>query len=327
MASATQRISLALATAIVLTGSPIRARAADTDSRWQDKSPHKSAFITVNGVKLHYLDWRGQGETILFLHGLGDTAHIFDDLAPKFTNHFRVLGLSWRGHGQSEKPATGYDTATLVEDIRQFLDALKIERVILAGHSIAGDQLTRFAGVHPERVIKLVYLDAAHDRAGLPEIHKQLPPELFPSKVEAQSPDGLRGWITRMSFWSEAWEANLREMFTSDEKERSKVSRLAMQGTINSHPDYAKVKAPALNIAVVGFSPKLSDFLKTLPEATRKRAEDASSIVKKFQEQEIDRFRNAIPNGRVVVLNNTDHHCFIQKQDEVVREMQRFLIP
>ena len=102
---------------------------------------------------------------MLFLHGLGDTPHIFDDLAPKFTNQFRVLGLTRRGHGQSEKPQTGYDTATLVEDIRQFLDALKIERVVLVGHSIAGDELTRFAGVHPDRVIKLVYLDAAYDRA------------------------------------------------------------------------------------------------------------------------------------------------------------------
>ena len=75
--------------------------------------------------------------TILFLHGLGDTPHIFDDLAPRFTNRFRALGLARRGHGQSEKPETGYDTATVVEDIRQFLDVLKIERVILVGHSIA----------------------------------------------------------------------------------------------------------------------------------------------------------------------------------------------
>src|SRR5207244_3875191 len=108
---------------------------------------------------------------------------------PKFTNQFRVLGLTWRGHGQSEMPETGYDTATLVEDIRQFLDALNIERVILVGHSLAGDQLTRFAGAHPNRVIKLVYLDAAHDRAGLPAIHKQLPSELSPAKSDLESPD------------------------------------------------------------------------------------------------------------------------------------------
>ena len=92
-----------------------------------DKSPHKSEFITVNSVKLHYLDWGGVGETLLFLHGMSDTAHFYDDFAPKFTNQFRVLGLTRRGHGESEMAAKGYDTAMLVEDIRQFLDALKIQ--------------------------------------------------------------------------------------------------------------------------------------------------------------------------------------------------------
>src|SRR5689334_12563787 len=83
-------------------------------SDWADKSPHKSAFVTVNGVRLHYLDWGGAGETLLFLHGMGGTAHFYDDFAPRFTNQFRVLGLTRRGHGESEMPENGYDTATLV---------------------------------------------------------------------------------------------------------------------------------------------------------------------------------------------------------------------
>jgi pimeloyl-ACP methyl ester carboxylesterase len=82
---------------------------------------------------------------MLFLHGIGDTAHIFDLFAPKFTNQFRVLGLTRRGHGESEKPDSGYDTATRVEDIRQFLDALKIPRAIVAGHSAAGNEVSLFA--------------------------------------------------------------------------------------------------------------------------------------------------------------------------------------
>ncbi len=300
---------------------------------WTDKSPHKSGFITANSVKLHYLDWGGKGDTMLFLHGLGDTAHIFDDLAPKFTNQFRVLGLTSRGHGQSEKPETGYDTGTLVGDIRQFLDDLKIERVILIGHSLAGDQLTRFAGEHPDRLIKLVYLDAAHDRAGLPEIQKQLPPELSPTKADMESLESFRGWVSRMTFWSEAWEANLREMmvFSADgrilrEAKPEKASRLLMKGTIDSNPDYTKIRSPALSIAVVGFSSKVSDFVKTLPDSTRTKAEDALSRMRSFQQQQIEQFRKEIPNGRVIVFTNADHHCFIQREKEVVREMRQFLV-
>jgi len=135
-------------------------------SDWTDKSPHKSGFITANGVKLHYLNWGGKGDTMLFLHGIGDMAHTFDDFAPKFTNQFRVLGLTRRGHGESEVPDSGYDTATRVEDIRQFLDALNISRVVLVGFSAAGGEVTMFAGKHPDRTIKAVYLDAIFDVEG-----------------------------------------------------------------------------------------------------------------------------------------------------------------
>ena len=156
-------------------------------------SPHKTGFVTVNKVKLHYLDWGGSGETLLFLHGMGDTPHRYDDFAPKFTNQFRVLGLTRRGHGESEIPETGYDTATLVEDIRQFLDALRIQRVILAGHSFAGDELTRFAVVHADRVIKLIYFDSAYDHSRVPESLRFKPlhgwvPELSPPRKKANHP-------------------------------------------------------------------------------------------------------------------------------------------
>ncbi|HMX27592.1 MAG TPA: alpha/beta fold hydrolase [Blastocatellia bacterium] len=77
---------------------------------------------------------------MLFLHGLGDSAHIFNDLAPQFAHRYRVLGLTRRGHGQSEVTASGYDTGTLVEDIRAFLDHEKIRQVTLVGHSLAGNE-------------------------------------------------------------------------------------------------------------------------------------------------------------------------------------------
>jgi len=305
---------------------------AKAQGQWTDKSPHKTEFITANSVKLHYLDWGGNGETVLFLHGLGDTPHIFDDLAPKFTNQFRVLGLTRRGHGQSEKPETGYDTATLVEDIGQFLDALKIERAVLVGHSLAGDELTRFAGEHPDRVIKLVYLDAAMDRARLSEIHQQSPPELSPTKNDMESLDSFRRWVSRLSFWSGAWEANLHEMmvFSADgkilrEAMPGKVSRLLMQGSIDSHPGYSKIRAPALNIAAVGVSPKVSEVIKALPDSAKAKAEDYLRTRRQYQQEELERFRKHIPNGTVLELPDTDHHCFIQREDEVVREMRTFL--
>jgi pimeloyl-ACP methyl ester carboxylesterase len=302
------------------------------EPEWKDRSPHTSGFVTANGIKLHYLDWGGKGEVMLFLHGLGDTAHIFDDLAPKFSNSFRVLALTWRGHGQSDKPETGYDTATLVDDLRQFLDALKLERVILVGHSIAGDQLTRLAGEHPNRVSRLVYLDAAVDRASLPELMKDMPSGLSAGKGDLETLESFRSWIRRMSFWSEAWEANTREMMILSpegkilrEAKPGNVSRLLMQGTTTARPDYTRIKSPALSIAVRGLSSKVSDFVTTLPVERRTKMEDFIKRMTQYQHEQIERFRREIPNGRVIEFSNADHHCFIQREADVVREMRAFL--
>ena len=119
--------------------------------------------MVTNGVRLHYVDWGGNGEPVLLLPGLFGTAEIYSDFAPRLTDRFRVLALTLRGHGQSDEPKTGYEPDSLVEDIRAFLDSMRIGRAHLVGHSLSGAELTAFAGRYPERVLKLVYLDAAYD--------------------------------------------------------------------------------------------------------------------------------------------------------------------
>jgi pimeloyl-ACP methyl ester carboxylesterase len=120
-------------------------------------------FVKANGIRLQYVDWGGKGDVVLFLPGLGDDVHRFDTFAPRLSDRFHVMGFSRRGQGASDKPPAGYDTDTLAEDIRGFLDALNIARVDLIGHSLAGMEMTRFATRYPERARHLVYLDAAYD--------------------------------------------------------------------------------------------------------------------------------------------------------------------
>ncbi|MFY9620372.1 MAG: alpha/beta hydrolase [Pyrinomonadaceae bacterium] len=107
-----------LVTIFLLSIQPAPAQQTETTARPADKSPHKSGFTTVNGVKLHYLEWGVGGDVLLLLAGLGNDGHIFDDFAPKFTDRFRVIAVDRRGYGESDKPATGYDIDTRVEDIR-----------------------------------------------------------------------------------------------------------------------------------------------------------------------------------------------------------------
>jgi len=169
-------------------------------------------YVTVNGVRLHYADWGGTGEALLFLMPNGGSiVRQFGAIAPQFTDRFHVMGLTRRGLPPSERPASGYDTATLVRDIVAFLDLMGIERVNLAGHSVAGAEMTRLAGSYPQRVSKLVYMDAANDYKWLGEI---------------------------------ASEARL-------EPPRDAALAAVLRGAGKSHPDYSKVKAPSLDIVVV----------------------------------------------------------------------------
>jgi pimeloyl-ACP methyl ester carboxylesterase len=300
--------------------------------QWADRSPHKSGFVTVNGVKLHYLDWGGKGETLLFLHGLGDSAHIFDDIAPKFTDHFRVLALTRRGHGLSDKPETGYETSTLVEDIRQFLDALKIKRVSLVGHSMADKEMTLFAGLYPRRVKKLVYLDAAYDRSGLAEVQSKNPlPPPRPAKEDLASFGAYRRWWEKYrGFWSDAVESNLRETSLAPDgtikpSVAGPVAQAILKGANTPPMDYTRVQAPALSFYAIYGMPRW--LPPDMSGELRQKVE--THLVESrlpFQRKNIERFRKEVKNGRVVEVKDSDHYVFVVSQDEVVREMRKFLL-
>jgi pimeloyl-ACP methyl ester carboxylesterase len=128
---------------------------------WKDPSPHVTRFVTVdNGVQLEVLDWGGSGRPLILLAGLGNTAHVFDDFAPKLTSQFHVYGITRRGFGSSSAPASGYSADQLGDDVLAVMNALKLEKPILVGHSLAGEELSSVGTRHPERVAGLVYLEA-----------------------------------------------------------------------------------------------------------------------------------------------------------------------
>jgi pimeloyl-ACP methyl ester carboxylesterase len=134
---------------------------AQQPTPWHDPSPHTVQLVTVDGnVKLEVLDWGGSGRPLVLLAGLGNTAHVFDRLGPKLTVHYHVIGITRRGFGGSSAPTTGYDPKRLGDDVVAVLDALRITDPVLAGHSIAGEELSAISKYHPGRAKALIYLDA-----------------------------------------------------------------------------------------------------------------------------------------------------------------------
>ncbi len=122
-------------------------------------------FQTAGGLKLHYLDFSGEGKPALVcIHGLTGNAHNFDALVPHLTPRYRVLALDVRGRGDSEwGPVLDYNPQVYVSDLKQFLDGLGIERVSLVGTSMGGVISMMFAGGYPEAVAHLVLNDIGPD--------------------------------------------------------------------------------------------------------------------------------------------------------------------
>src|ERR1017187_4300214 len=116
--------------------------------------------IKANGVNLHYITV-GMGPDIVMLHGfLGNLAvwHLY--MAPILRREYRVTTYDLRGHGYSDVTPNHYTAADMVEDLRCLLDALGIEKPILVGHSFGADIALYFSLLYPERVPKLVALEA-----------------------------------------------------------------------------------------------------------------------------------------------------------------------
>jgi pimeloyl-ACP methyl ester carboxylesterase len=133
---------------------------------WKDPTPHKVQFVTVEkGVRLEVLDWGGSGQPVVLLAGLGNTAHAFDDFAPELTQSFHVFGITRRGFGASSVPSSGYTADRLGDDVIAVLDSLKINKPVIIGHSIAGEELSSIGTRYPERISKLIYLEAAKSYA------------------------------------------------------------------------------------------------------------------------------------------------------------------
>ncbi len=102
------------------------------------------------------------------LAGAGDTAHRFDGFAPQFTGQHHVYGITRRGSGAPSRPAPAngnYSADHLGDDVLAVMQALHIERPVLVGHSIAGQELSSIGSRSPDKVAGLIYLDAATDFA------------------------------------------------------------------------------------------------------------------------------------------------------------------
>jgi pimeloyl-ACP methyl ester carboxylesterase len=306
--------------------------ALPSEVAWTDPAPHASGFVTAGGHPINYLDWGGTGPTLILVHGFGDTPHVFDDLVPALGGNFRVLAYARRGHGRSGK-AGPYDLATLTEDLRALMDSLGIATAHLAGWSMGGNEITAMAARYPDRVERIVYLDAGYDWSD-PAIvagFNDLPVDLAPTGSDLASIEAYTGW--QMINWfpgvsdPSRLEAHFRDL-VDIEPDGTVQSVMAdsveggLWGSLTTEPrNYTAVRAPALSI----YSETFFDITRGDSVQFGKKRTWEDKYMTSFREASKARLQKELKGIQFLTVPGTHADFVFTSRDQVAEAMVRFL--
>jgi pimeloyl-ACP methyl ester carboxylesterase len=115
--------------------------------------------IPTDGATI-YIRVGGKGPAVVLLHGYGETGDMWAPLAAELARDHTVVVPDLRGLGLSSRPPGGYDKKTQGHDVARVLDALKIDRTTVVAHDIGNMVAYAFAAQYPDRVVRLVVMDA-----------------------------------------------------------------------------------------------------------------------------------------------------------------------
>lgn len=311
-------------------------RATKANAHAIDPSPHKVQFVTVApDVKLEVLDFGGgsgggNGPPLVFLAGLGFTAHCFDEFALKFTAHHHVYAITRRGYGVSSWPAptdANYDADRMGDDVLAVLDALHIEKPVLAGHSVAGQELSSIGTRQPARVAGLIYFDAAYGYAfydptnllGDSAVIEAIMRRDLDQLRSAPAPTRARALVAEiqatMPFLDKDMQSKAGQLAAAKDTPTAAPAPRVQAGQAivsNAHP-YGAIQTPALILATypIKCAPNCdSAYAKALFTAVQQQVAFVSALN---------------PQAKVVKLPYADHFVWRSNSDEVEREMNAFM--
>src|SRR3954454_8284152 len=110
-----------------------------------------SRYVDAGELRLHAVIG-GDGPPLLLVHGWPESWYAWSPVMPALAGDFQVIAVRQRGIGLSDKPAAGYDTGTLANDLVALMDALGHERFAVVGHDTGFAISYALAADHPQRV-------------------------------------------------------------------------------------------------------------------------------------------------------------------------------
>ncbi|MCX6093219.1 MAG: alpha/beta hydrolase [Candidatus Bipolaricaulota bacterium] len=150
-------------------------------------------FLTVRGVRLSWLDFGGDGDPLLALHGHYSCARTFAGLAHALAGRWRVVALDQRGHGWSDVP-DDYSRQAYVDDTAAVIERLRLAPAVVLGHSLGGVNAYQLAARRPDLVRALIVEDVGTDTRSVPDFVPDWP-DRFESMRAVLAYSKERGWI------------------------------------------------------------------------------------------------------------------------------------
>jgi pimeloyl-ACP methyl ester carboxylesterase len=267
--------------------------------------PPVDRFFTSGGLRLHYLDWGGAGRPpLVLIHGLDRTAHTFDHLAPHFTSRYHVIALEMRGHGDSDwDPAARYLVEDHARDLEALVEQLDLRDVVLWGNSTGGRVVQVYAGMHPERVSRVVAEDVG------PERPRQIA-DSYARRVEQESQG-----------WSDAEELIAQLRKTNPRMPEANIRTWVRSGT-RLREDGRLVWKRDPNLSKGFVATDLWRFVGRIEAPILYVLGGASSIVAPDTQE---RLRTTLPRLQIVTMPGLGHYPSDERPAELLAIVDRFL--
>ncbi len=301
-----------------------------------DSSKHTVQMVSVEtGVSLEVLDWGGTGRPLILLAGLADDAHIFDQFAPKLTVKYHVYGITRRGRGASSSPAPevkNYTANRLGEDVLSVIAALHLQKPVIAGHSIAGEELSYIGSHHPEQVAGLIYLEAGYPYALYDQAHGEL--ELDAIELRDQLRQFINGYalepvkdyddvianLERVEHEIKQLEQNTKDLPPTPVSPRMTPELFAI---MEGRERFTTIHTPAL-VIMAGVEREKPDLITG--DDPQSRAAAARQVLDmRRKEQPYPIFARQVPSAHVIRIPHATHYIFQSNEADVLREMNTFI--
>jgi len=272
----------------------------------QTQTPAQPAdrFIDVNGLRIHYVDWGGDGKPLVMVHGLDRVARTFDHLATRFTSRYRVVAIDMRGHGDSGwDPKGRYLVEDHVGDLEGVVQQLTLRDLVLWGNSTGGRVVQVFAGKHPDLVSHVISEDVG------PERPRQIA-DNYAKRVQQEQ----AGWASEEELLAQLKKTNPRMSPAVLEPYVRYGAKRRADGRIEWKRD------PQL---VNGFvATDLWRFVRNIKSPILYILGGRSTIVPAETQDEL---RKTLPNAQLITVPDVGHYPSDERPDDVVRLVDRFL--